>query len=61
MDVLMLLRQRVSKTNGGTGGPKGIGGSGGFGGAGGAGGSSYSWTESHTTYVNGQSQYVQHI
>ena len=53
MDTLMLLRQRVSPTNGGPGGAGGAGGNGGPGGPGGPGGASYSWSE--TTYSNGNS------
>eukprot|EP01132_Coremiostelium_polycephalum_P001279 gene1279-1613_t len=57
MDLLMLLKQRISCTEAGIAGRGGEGGSGGFGGMGGRGGNSYSWTESHTTRdSNGNTQ-----
>ncbi len=54
MDILMLLRQKVSPTSGGRGGTGGNGGIGGSGGAGGRGGSSYSWSETRSYTSNGQ-------
>jgi hypothetical protein len=59
MDLMMLLRQRVSPTNGGTGGTGGRGGRGGGGGMGGRGGNSYSWSETrYYTDSNGNQQSV---
>eukprot|EP01133_Synstelium_polycarpum_P015290 gene15290-18103_t len=52
MDLLMLLRQKVSNTEAGVQGSGGNGGSGGSGGSGGYGGSSYSWEET-TYYTDG--------